>query len=288
MVLEHDKIRILLEEVKKSDSKTFSSILKQIFEFIERDKQNVKYLEYEKGRQEWQFWLKNQHVSNSWKLPDNYNDAKALSYFLYKNAAKENENGTKTVRYLFSEDKYKDKIHQFNKVFLLYFCVVVDEILKYEKKVNIKSSLVDEPSKVFLIHGHDINLLREVQLLLNRANIKVIVLAECSDMGRVIIDKLIEEGKGAEYAIALLSPDDLMKDYSIRARQNVILEIGYFLGKLGKEKVRMLKKGNVEIPSDLKGILYTDYNNSGWQLNILKEMQAVGLKIDLNNVIKYF
>lgn len=141
--------------------------------------------------------------------------------------------------------------------------------------------------KVFIIHGHDNEMKQEVQLLLTRAGLDEVVLHECSDKGRTIIDKLIEESSEGVYVVALLSPDDVLKNGDFRARQNVILEIGYFLGKFGKEKVRLLKRGNVEIPSDLQGILYQEFDEQGsWRMKLLKELSDVGIPIDFANVIK--
>lgn len=148
---------------------------------------------------------------------------------------------------------------------------------------NIKNPQI----KIFIIHGHDDHLKKEVQLLLSRAEIDDIVLHEQPDRGRTIIDKLIEETEGASYAIALLCPEDEIDDGTKRARQNVILEIGYFLGKLGKSKVRLIKKGDVDIPSDLRGILYTEYDEKGaWKTNILKEIQAVGIDINIDKTLR--
>ena len=111
------------------------------------------------------------------------------------------------------------------------------------------------------------------------------VLHEQPDKGRTVVEKLIEEGEDANYAIALLSPDDILIDGGTRARQNVILEVGYFIGKIGKERVRLIVKGNIEIPSDLHGVLYEKYNTAGtWKLKLLKEMQAVGIYVDLQEV----
>jgi predicted nucleotide-binding protein len=106
-------------------------------------------------------------------------------------------------------------------------------------------------------------------------------------MGRNIIEKLIEETDKANYAIALLSPDEELKDGSKRVRQNVILEIGYFLGKLGKSRVKLVKKGDTEIPSDLSGILYENYDEAGsWKIKLCKDLQAAGIFVDLEAVIK--
>ncbi|WP_084446694.1 TIR domain-containing protein [Hymenobacter roseosalivarius] len=74
-----------------------------------------------------------------------------------------------------------------------------------------------------------------------------------------------------------------------RARQNVILEIGYFLGRLGSERMRLITKENVEIPSDLSGILYQKHDSAGaWKIKLLKEMMAVGIYVNMENALSSF
>lgn len=152
-----------------------------------------------------------------------------------------------------------------------------------------KSEQLPMGDTVLIIHGHDEAMKNAVQLFLNRAGLKDVVLHEQPDKNRTVIEKLIEEGANAAYAISLLSPDDVLQDGTVRARQNVILEIGYFIGKIGRERVRILKKGDVEIPSDLSGILYENFDAQGaWKIKLLKEMEAIGLPIDLVTVMKKF
>lgn len=119
---------------------------------------------------------------------------------------------------------------------------VPNEDIHVNDPLERKEVGMDKVDKVFIIHGHDSEMKTNVQLLLSRAKVTDVVLHECADKGRNIIDKLIEETYGATYAIALLSPDDKLEDGSIRARKNVILEIGFFLGRLGKQNVRLLVK----------------------------------------------
>jgi len=92
-----------------------------------------------------------------------------------------------------------------------------------------------------------------------------VILQEQPDRGRTIIDKFYYYSE-VEFAVVLLSPDDMgyaseagPDTAQLRARQNVILELGFFLGKLGRENVVALHKGNVEIPSDFSGVLFTPY-----------------------------
>lgn len=155
-------------------------------------------------------------------------------------------------------------------------------------KLDLEVEKMKKKEKVFIIHGKNNELKREVQLLLERVGIEGIVLHERADKGRTIIDKLIEEAEPAIYAIAILTPDDVV-DSAFRARQNVYLEAGYFLGKLGKSRVLLLKLGDIEIPSDLQGILYTDVDdvvNGYWKSKVIKELVSAGFNVDMSELIK--
>jgi predicted nucleotide-binding protein len=102
----------------------------------------------------------------------------------------------------------------------------------------------------------------------------------------------MEHYSNVGYAIVLLSPDDEGRrkaqgePYRDRARQNVILELGYFTGKLGRNRVCALHRGSVEIPTDYLGVMYVPLNEGGgWQLQLAKELKAVGFEIDMNKAI---
>jgi predicted nucleotide-binding protein len=167
--------------------------------------------------------------------------------------------------------------------------LIHSEIENSRISAEIQEAAIRSNDTVFIIHGHDDEMKKDVQLFISRAKLNGIVLHEKPDKNRTIIEKLIEEGNSAAYVIALLSPDDTQEDGTIRARQNVVLEIGYFIGRLGREKVRLLRKGDVVIPSDLQGILYEIYDEKGaWRINLLKELQAAGLPIDSKEVIEKF
>ncbi len=92
------------------------------------------------------------------------------------------------------------------------------------------------------------------------------------------------------FAVILLTPDDVGRlkseegdELKYRARQNVILELGFFIGKLGRKNVCALYKGGVELPSDILGVLWTLLDDHGrWELDLAKEMKASGLNVDLN------
>jgi len=287
MPLDTDEIEFYTKRIRESDQSTFSGAVTQLFNYLEANaSENPVYLEYEAERENWAHWSR-----PSWELPKELHETKSLSYDLYKSVVDLGDEGYRVPFNLFFQTiaNVNAAIDKFNDTFLPYFDKALDDILDAEKKLVTTLEEYIMGDKIFIIHGHDNEMKREVQLLLNRANLEDIVLHECPDKGRGIIDKLIEESSSACYVIALLSPDDELADGQTRARQNVILEIGYFLGKLGKERVRLLKKGDIEIPSDLQGILYTPFDSTGsWRIKLLKEMKAVGIEVDVDEVIKKF
>ena len=92
------------------------------------------------------------------------------------------------------------------------------------------------------------------------------------------------------FAIVLLTPDDVGRALlevieKPRARQNVILELGFFIGKLGRERVCALKTAELEIPSDFGGVVYTEMDkHEAWKMNLAKELKAAGYYIDMNKM----
>lgn len=144
---------------------------------------------------------------------------------------------------------------------------------------------------VFLVHGHDTVATLEVARFLERLRLSPVILHERPNEGRTIIEKF-EILSDSVYAIVLLTPDDVgyqagrPQDARPRARQNVLFELGYFVGTLGRRRVCALYKGDVEIPSDLHGVLYVPLDASGgWKLSVAKEMKQAGLDVDLNRAL---
>jgi predicted nucleotide-binding protein len=143
-----------------------------------------------------------------------------------------------------------------------------------------------ESRKVFIVHGRDIAMRDEVQATLNRFGIEGIVLSEELNRGQTIIEKFDREAKACSYAVVLFSPDDVgglrpvgkaVPQLSPRARQNVILELGYFVALLGRENVFVLVSGRLEQPSDFHGVVYQDYDKAGgWKRRLASEMAEVG------------
>ena len=138
--------------------------------------------------------------------------------------------------------------------------------------------------KIFIIHGHDGELKESVARLIEKQGIQAIILSEMTNTGKTIIEKF-EENSDVGAAIALFTSDDVGgkaddKNPRQRARQNVIFECGYFMGKLGRDRVIILSEPNVEMPSDLDGVVWT--NKEFWEIELLRDLNDMGFSIDLN------
>ncbi len=146
--------------------------------------------------------------------------------------------------------------------------------------------------KIFLVHGHDESTLHETARFLEKLDQEVIILREQPNQGRTIIEKF-EDYADVGFAIVLLTPDDkggpklvAVESQSPRARQNVIFEFGYFIGRLGRNRVCALYCPGVEIPSDYSGVLYQELDDKGgWRLQLAKELRAAGLDVDMNKAL---
>ena len=144
--------------------------------------------------------------------------------------------------------------------------------------------------KVFIVHGHDDGARETVARFLERIGLEAIILHEQANQGRTIIEKVVAHSD-VGFAVVLLTPDDegCVKGGKPepRARQNVLLELGYFIGRLGRDKVCALKRGTVEIPSDFAGVVWQEMDsNGGWKQALARELEVAGHCIDWNKVMR--
>jgi predicted nucleotide-binding protein len=145
---------------------------------------------------------------------------------------------------------------------------------------------------VFIVHGHDETAKAKVAQVIHKLGHNPVILHEQPDMGQAIIDKLIKHATGAAFAVVLLTPDDIGASKKEpdklrpRARQNVIFELGLFVGVIGKEKVCPLYVKGVEMLTDFSGVGYTlmEDSNEAWSHKLAKEMRAAGLDADSNKL----
>ena len=172
---------------------------------------------------------------------------------------------------------------------------MIDEIREYwaDDNPSIATSAteinkLEYTNEVFVVHGRDDGAKEAVARLLTKLKLKPVILHEQPNRGRTIIEKF-EEFAQVGFAIVLLTPDDTCtsqdqsKPPRPRARQNVILELGFFLGKLGRAQTFALRKDDVEIPSDYDGVIYTPMDDKGaWRMDLVRELKAAGLDVDAN------
>ncbi|MCB8884023.1 nucleotide-binding protein [Acidisoma cellulosilytica] len=145
-------------------------------------------------------------------------------------------------------------------------------------------------NKVFVVHGHDEGAKHGVARFLEKLGLEAIILGEQPDRGRTIIEKFEDHAGDVGFAVVLLTPDDVGQSKTVatgqeRARQNVVFELGYFVGKLGRGRACLLRKGAVEIPSDLAGVIYTEMDDhNGWQSKLVQELKAAKMEFDANRL----
>jgi predicted nucleotide-binding protein len=176
------------------------------------------------------------------------------------------------------------------------FIVVLDFQPEYQVTVGVVGKGSGSPSakarEVFIVHGHDEAAKTKVARLLERLDFVPIILHEQANQGQTIIEKFEKNAGRAGFAVVLLTPDDQggvkgapVDIQKTRARQNVVLELGFFIGKLGRENVCVLYAANVELPSDMLGVVYTPLDAHGaWETSLAKELRAAGFTVDFNRL----
>lgn len=176
-----------------------------------------------------------------------------------------------------------------------------DKLESFIERLDIMSCEIQEAAsspaessifsnKVFIVHGHDSLMKETTARTLSKLGLDPIILHEQSDGGKTIIEKFEKNSSEVGFAVILLTADDDGKakketDFKSRARQNVVFEMGYFIGKLGRSKVLLLLENGVDKPGDLDGIVYTPIDaNDGWKLKLVKELKACGYNVSADNI----
>lgn len=164
----------------------------------------------------------------------------------------------------------------------------IDIVKEYlSQLINIKNR------KIFVVYGHDDIARTQLEALLRRWDLDPIILDQQASSGQTIIEKLEEYAEEVGYAIILATPDDegRVKDggeLKSRVRQNVVLELGMFLAKLGREKVAILLKedSNFEKPSDIHGLIYIPFKDKVDEasVNLIRELSRQGYGIDSSKI----
>jgi predicted nucleotide-binding protein len=138
--------------------------------------------------------------------------------------------------------------------------------------------------RIFVVHGHDEASKLSVERFLKVLSFEPIVLHAQPNKGATVIEKF-ESNADVGFAVVVLTPDDVggvsADALQGRARQNVVLELGYFTGRLGRNRVAALKRGDLELPSDVVGVVYIDFDERGaWKLDLARELEAAEFQVD--------
>ena len=145
-----------------------------------------------------------------------------------------------------------------------------------------------DSKQVFLVHGHDNALKLDVTRTLEKLDLLPIILNEKSNSEQTIVEKL-EKHSNIGFAVVLLTPDDEGKKrtsskLSPRARQKVLVELGYFIGKIGRSRVCPIYLEGVEIPSDFDGVAYVPFDK-GWKFELCKKLKAAGYSVSADRLL---
>lgn len=189
------------------------------------------------------------------------------------------------------KEKIKNKVNEletlFEKADLLKsnveFTAVSTDLVNATKTVKINNN-------VFIVHGHNDTVKVSVARTLEKLGLNPIILHEQPNSGKTTIEKF-EKYSDVGFAVVLLTDDDEGKakievEQRKRARQNVILELGYFIGRLGRSKVVPLYSDGVELPSDLYGLVYVPIDKAEtWKFSLVKELKEAGYDVDANKLL---
>lgn len=170
--------------------------------------------------------------------------------------------------------------------------------------INTNASVTDENGlnhqtistrkKVFVVYGHDSEARTQLEAMLRRWELDPLILDQLPSEGATIIEKLERYTQDVNFAVVLATPDDIgyranhEDELAYRARQNVVLELGMMLAKLGRKNVAILMKqqDKMERPSDIQGLIYIPFKDSVTDGAVLlaKEMSAQGYNIDVKKL----
>ena len=157
------------------------------------------------------------------------------------------------------------------------------------ESINNETIIDIDKSKVFIVHGHDETMKLEVARFIEKLGFEAIILHEQVNSGLTIIEK-IEKFSNVGFGIVLYSPCDVGSENKVnakkklRARQNVIFEHGYLIAKLSRTNVCALVKDDIELPGDISGVIYINYDDSSWIFKVAQELKNAEYNVDMNKL----
>ncbi|WP_093373973.1 TIR domain-containing protein [Tindallia magadiensis] len=194
------------------------------------------------------------------------------------------------IMFVSESDIVRDDSYELKVITKEVFKLAEDKIAMDLNTSEGESDIVLDFDKVFIVHGRDDLAKTEAARLVERLGLTPIILHEQASANMTIIEK-IESYSNVGFALVLYTPcdvgvlDDGNNNFKSRARQNVVFEHGFLMGKLGRKRVCALVKENIETPNDISGIIYVEMDNAhAWEFTIAKEMRHLGYPIDLNRL----
>ncbi|KGJ49144.1 hypothetical protein KD33_10940 [Clostridium sp. NCR] len=234
---------------------------------------------------EFNAWIKQAEIIISNVFPDDIryvDNFKKIHYSLYCFTTSTSESEF--------DDAYREGLDEAKVLIESYIeNLAIFEDITDTEEMAMESTV--KSNKIFIVHGRDNESKLELARYLEKINLEPIILHEQVNRGKTIIEK-IEEYTDVNYGIVLYTACDIgglndgKNKLQERARQNVIFEHGLLIGKIGRNNVSALVKGNIEKPNDIAGVVYMDMNSGSWKIDLAKELKHAGYEIDFNLVIK--
>jgi len=166
----------------------------------------------------------------------------------------------------------------------------------------------NDPPRIFISHGHDKESLHAVESFLRKIGMDPVILEERADLSLTAVEKFEKDASRVDFAVVLLTPDDVgaarktiiesdrdrntvpLKDLLPRARQNVIFELGFFVAKLGREHMCVLRKGDLGIVAEVSnwhGVICAEIDRGGgWKQRLALALRTAGVPFDPNKVLE--
>ncbi|MCU7696946.1 nucleotide-binding protein [Acinetobacter sp. AYS6] len=291
------KIDNTLLDLQASHLQTYENELKKLARLLKDESLEAKNAELIKDIDLENFLQNSEKTQGSMvgsarlEWPDNDIQVLGLKYLLIQKFGNE-ENFALNFSYMYysSGRRIIDHIHALVRNLIIPFIRDYKQYINSLVQPSLEVKIPMSNKKVFIVHGHDENTLNKVARLIEKLGLEAIILHEQANRGKTIVEK-IEANSDVGFAVVLLTPDDIGKAHSAdeflpRARQNVILELGYFMGKIGRERVCALKTDDLEIPSDYIGVVWTNLDSAGaWKFLLAKELKEVGYDIDISKLL---
>lgn len=298
----------LASDLMQSDSSTFTNNFNHLYEFIESDAvmrivtadlRDHPDVDIDKWLKDFEESGKGRLGSHTYSLPRDKSAQAATIFQLFRKTHDGDTDPSRVIASFainaYGITNYNDCIYKFNESITHKIIRILEQRLEElaqqsTRQVREKAQPTMPTNRVFIVHGHDDKVKETVARFVEKLGLEAIILHEQANRGQTIIEKF-ERHADVGFAVILLTPDDVGASKAAqaageplndRARQNVVFELGYFIGKLGRPHVCALHEG-VEIPSDLHGLVYVPYDAGGvWRYHLAKEMKASGMDIDMN------